>query len=348
MNKMKIAIIGTGMFGFAIARYLGKKYLGNKDISITAYDINKELIEYLRQYREHLYHFKGKKMPENVSFTTDKKEVAENADIIIMAVASQAIREVIKEIKSFLKDGVIIVNTAKALEIKTAKTFSEVIKEELSNTAIRYEIAKLSGGTFAEDLVNDAPLGADIACKNSIILRKLQEIFHSSTLRVYSNTDLIGVEYAGAFKNVVAILAGIINGLGLPYGSETHMISRVAKEAKEIAVALGAKPHTFSMESQCWGNDLWMSCTGKSRNREFGRLIGSGLSPKEALKKLEKEHKLVEGYYTIEVIPGLCKKTKIKALILNEIYKIVYEEKDPMGAIKDIMNREAENIGDVR
>ncbi len=344
VNKMKISIMGTGMFGFAIARYLGKKYLENKDVSIVAYDKNQRLVEYLKESREHLYHFKGKKLPPNISFTGDKKEATENADIIIMAVVSQAVREVIKEIKNFLKDGVIILNTAKALEIKTAKTFSEVIKEELSDVSIRYEIAKLSGGTFAEDLVNDAPLGADIACENPTILKKLQKIFHSRTLRIYSNRDLIGVEYAGAFKNVIAILAGIINGLGLPYGSETHMISRAAKEAKEIAVALGAKSHTFSMESQCWGNDLWMSCTGKSRNREFGKLIGKGIAPQEALKKLQARHKLVEGYYTTKIIPNLIQTTGIEAPILNELYKMIYKEKDSMKAVEDIMNREAENI----
>lgn len=173
----------------------------------------------------------------------------------------------------------------------------------------------------------------------------MQEIFHSGTLRIYGNTDILGVEYAGAFKNVIAILAGIINGLDLPYGSETHMISRAAKEAKNIAVALGAKPHTFSMESQCWGNDLWMSCTGKSRNREFGKLIGKGLSPKEALEKMETEHKLVEGYYTTGAIPKLSKKTNVNAPIFNEIYKIVYEEKDASESIKYLMSRKLETIG---
>ena len=344
---MKIGIMGTGMFGFAISRYLGKKYLSEETVSIVAYDINKELIEHLKKTREHLYHFKGKKSPKNVLFTNNKKEVARDADIIIMAVVSQAIREVIKGIKNYLKNDVIIVNTAKALEIGTGKTFSEVVTEELENQDLNFVVAKLSGGMFAEDLVNDVPLGADIACEDKDILRKLQKIFHSSTLRVYANTDLIGVEYAGAFKNVIAILAGIINGLGLPYGSETHMISRAAKEAKDIAVALGAKSHTFSMESQCWGNDLWMSCTGKSRNREFGKLIGSGFSPKEALNEMKKKRKLVEGYYTARVIPMLCEKTRVRAPILSETYKIVYEEKDPMTSIKDIMDREAENIGSI-
>lgn len=337
--------MGTGMFGFAISRYLGKKYSDDGTVSIAAYDINKKLIEHLKKTREHLYHFKGKKLPKNILLTNNKIEAVRNADIIIIAVTSQSIRELVKEIRAYLKKGVIIVNTAKALEIGTGKTFSEVIAEELKDQCINFEIAKLSGGMFAEDLVNDVPLGADIACENINTLKNLQKLFHSNILRVYANTDLIGVEYAGAFKNVIAILAGIVNGLGLPYGSETHMISRAAKEAKEIAVALGAKSHTFSMESQCWGNDLWMSCTGKSRNREFGRLIGRGFSPKDALNEMEKKHKLVEGYYTTAVIPMLCEKTGIIAPLLNEMYKIVYEEKDPRTSIGDIMNREAENIG---
>lgn len=333
---MKVGIIGTGMFGFAFARYLGRKYLKDKKVAIVSYDKNAELIEHLKKHRIHLYHFKNKKLPPNVSLTNDKRKALENADIVILAVPSQAIRGVAREIKDKLENGVIIVNTAKALEIGTAKTFSEVIKEELADVPIK--IAKLSGGTFAIDIVNEAPLGADIACEDPTVLEKLQKFLHTSLLRVYGNTDLVGVEYAGAFKNVIAILAGIINGLGLPYGSETHMISRAAKEGKEIAVVLGAEPHTFSMESQCWGNDLWMSCTGKSRNREFGRLIGSGLSPKEALRKMEEQHKIVEGYYTVRVMPLLRKKAGIKAPMFSEIHNIIYKEKNPMESIEDTIN----------
>jgi len=344
---MKIAILGTGMFGFALARYLGTKYKKDDKISIVAYDRDQNLIKHLQQHRRHLYHFKRKKLPKNIIFTTDKKYAVRDADIVILAITSQAIREVIREIRNDLKSGVIIVNTAKSLEINTAKTFFEVIKEELENTSIKYKIAKLSGGTFAEDLVNNAPLGADIGSEDPYVVKKLQNLFHSRTLRIYGNTDIIGVEYAGAFKNVIAILAGIVYGLGLPYGSETHLISRAAKEAKEIALALGAKPHTFSMESQCWGNDLWMSCTGRSRNREYGILIGRGLTPTEALIKLEEKHKTVEGYYTVKVIPELIKKTKINGFILNQIYSIIYKNKKPKQAIKDIMKKEPEDIEDI-
>jgi len=341
---MKIGIIGTGMFGFSLARHLGVNHQNNKDIEIITYDSNKELMEHLQKTRTHLYHFKNTELPRNILFTSDKKTVTENTDLIIMALNSQSIREVINELKKHLKNNVIILNTAKALEIQTAKTISEIINEELKNSKINYTLAKISGGTFAEDIINNAPLGADVACENPSVLEKLQQLFHSDTLRIYGNRDLIGVEYAGAFKNIIAILAGITNGLGLPYGSETHMISRTAKEAKEIAIDLGAQPQTFSMESQCWGNDLWMSCTGKSRNREYGVMIGKGDTPKTAFEKMQKKHKLIEGYYTVEAIPNLCKKTGVKAPRFNEIYNMIYKNKKPIESIKHIMNREAENI----
>lgn len=341
VGKMKIGILGSGRFGFVIARHLGRKYIEDSNMSILVYDRNAELIKHLNKYRTHLYHFTDKKIPKSVSFTNNEIEAVENSNIVILAVTSQSVRGMIRNVKPHLRDNVVILNTAKALEMKTAKTFSEVIKEELDKISIEYEVAKLSGGTFAEDLLNGNPVGADIACDNPKTLKNLLDIFRGDNLCVYGNTDLIGVEYSGAFKNVIAILAGIINGLGLPYGSETHMISRAAKDAKLIAVAFGSKMHTFSMESQCWGNDLWMSCTGKSRNREFGVLIGNGLSPKVALKKMEKEHKLVEGYYTVGAIPNLCLNSGINAPIFNEIYKMVYKNKNPDESMKDIMNMEA-------
>ncbi|MDD3566099.1 MAG: 2-dehydropantoate 2-reductase N-terminal domain-containing protein, partial [Methanothrix sp.] len=321
-----------------IARHLGEKYIEKSSgVSIIAYDRNMELIEHLQKYGTHLYHFSDKILPENISFTANEMHAVKNSDIVVMSVSSQSVREILRNIKPHLKNNVILLNTAKALELGTAKTFSEVMNDELYNTPIKYELAKLSGGTFAEDLLNGAPIGADIACVDSNVLIHLLNVFSGHNLRLYGNTDLIGVEYAGAFKNIIAILAGTISGLGLPYGSETYMISRAARDAKEIAISLGAKKHTFSMESQCWGNDLWMSCTGESRNRDFGILIGKGLPPKSALKKMEAEHKLVEGYYTIGAIPTLSKISCVNAPIFNEIYKIIYENKNLSDAMEDMI-----------
>jgi len=326
-RDMEIGIYGIGTFGFAFSYLIGKKY------KVIAYDRNRDLINYLRKNRRHLYHFRNRKAPKNVEFTNDLNDL-DKANHIIMAVPSFAVREVAKNMKHFKNK--VIINTAKALERKTAKRLSRVIKEEMDA-----EVAQFSGGTFATDIIKGAPLGADLACEDVVLLRELQSLFSFPSLRIYGNADLAGVEYAGAFKNVIAIFAGIMYGLRLPYGSITHMISRAAKEARDIAIALGAKSHTFSMESQCWGNDLWMSCTGKSRNREFGVLIGKGMDAEKALKIMGKQHKMVEGYYTLEAIPKL---KKVKADILTEIYEIVFNGKDARKAIKDIMEREPEMI----
>lgn len=332
------------MFGFALSKHLGNKFRNSTAYKIISYDRNEELVRHLINYRTHLYYFRDEKIPSNVVVTNDLAELLEGIDIIVLAVPAQAVREVIGRIKEYPTRAFIIVNTAKALEEKTAKRLSEVIIEEMEGIPVKYTIAQLSGGTFASDIVKGTLLGADIACPNSIVCKELQRIFSNESLRIYSNDDLLGVEYAGAFKNVIAILAGLLNGLGLPYGSETHLISRAAKEVKELATSLGAKPKTFSVESQSWGNDLWMSCTGNSRNRYFGWLIGSGKKPEDAFKIMSKKHKLVEGYLTAKAIPILSKKTAVKTPILSEIYYVLYREKNLQEALHYLMNRELESI----
>src|SRR5690606_30568015 len=146
--------------------------------------------------------------------------------------------------------------------------------------------AMLAGGTIATDLFHQEPLGADIACENEGALAKLAKVFESRNLFVYPTTDLTGVEYASAFKNVISVMAGITSGMGFSYGAETHIISRCAYEVERVVTGeLGGSEETFRMNSQCWGNDLWMSCTGNTRNREFGILLGRGFSIDEAQQK---------------------------------------------------------------
>lgn len=333
------------MFGFALAKHFGEKYKTNNQYQIMSYDRNKEVVEHINRNKCHPYHFPHVKLSNKNKITNDIQSFIADADILILAVPSQSVRAVARDAKKYINKNLIIVNTAKALECKTNKRLSEVINEELSGNEYTHRLAHFSGGTIAQDIVNGAPLGADIACENIQTCKMLQDMFSNENLRVYGNTDMIGIEYAGAFKNVIAILTGITNGMGLPYGSETHLISRAAKEAKDIAVRLGAKEHTFSMESQAWGNDLWMSCTGDTRNRYFGKLIGEGLTSEEALKVLEREHKIAEGYYTAKIIPYLCKKTNYHSTVLVNIYEIVYNNDACNVAIKNIMDKELEIIG---
>lgn len=318
-NKImkKVSIYGIGNFGYALLKHLDKK--DSKDFFLEAYDRNKKLVDFLDKNREHAYFHKGQKVSAQIAFVKNPAELLANCDILILTVTSNAVKTVLKNIKQYINKKIIIVNTAKALDWNSGQRISQVAVEELQGK--NYNYALLSGGTIAKDLFNLEPLGANIACANKKILKDLAWLFRSNNLFIYPTADVIGAEYASAFKNVISILAGITKGLGFPYGAETHIISRAAAEVEALVVKrLGGQKKTFSMGSQCWGNDLWMSCTGNTRNREFGVLIGRGVDMKTALKNMKKENKTVEGINTIKIL------NKIKNIndyyILSLIYKL--------------------------
>jgi len=298
----KISIYGLGNFGYAILKHLDSK--DNKDFSLHGYDRNKKLMNHLRRNHKHLYFHKSIKVSKLIRFDKSVKELMENCDMLILAINSDSTREVLRKIKNHINKKLVIVNTAKALDYQTGKRISQVIRKELNR--IDYDYALLAGGTIAKDLFSHEPLGIDVACENKQILQKLVQIFQASNLTVYPTTDLIGVEYASAFKNIISILAGIIKGMNFSYGSETHIISRSAHEIEKIVLKnLGGKSKTFGIQSQCWGNDLWMSSTGNTRNREFGILLGQGMAVDEAIRKMKKEEKTIEGLKTIQALGNI-------------------------------------------
>jgi glycerol-3-phosphate dehydrogenase (NAD(P)+) len=167
----------------------------------------------------------------------------------------------------------------------------------------------------------------------------------SEKLRIYANEDIIGVEYAGALKNVVSIAAGISDGLLNPWGTKTLLISRASAEISRLALKLGAQPHTFSAYGQAWCNDLWMSCTGNTRNRYFGELVGQSLSVKEAIKVMSHERKLVEGYYTTKAAYDLAKEHGVDAPIINAVYGVLYLDREPRDSMNDLMSRSPKFLG---
>lgn len=264
-------------------------------------DRNLELIDHLIKNRRHPFLHRDYQVSDKATFPQTEQGLLAGCDYLILAVPSFATREVVKKIKPFVTDGLTIINTAKALDYQTGQRLSEIIAEELSG--INYHYALFAGGTIAADLFRHEPLGATMACAENELLPELIAVFESANLRVYPSTDLAGVEYAAAFKNVISILAGIINGLGFSYGSETHTITRVATEIENIVTReLGGRPETFNMDCQAWSNDLWMSCTGPTRNREFGILLGNGMPVNEAIAHMKKHNKTVEGINTIKIL----------------------------------------------
>ncbi len=297
-KKTKISIYGLGNFGYAFLKHFDKK---PENFTVCGFDRNEDLIANLKKNHRHLFLHEDYQVSDNILFAHNPEELLSDCNILLLAVPSSATREIVKKLKPFIPQDLIIVNTAKALDYKTGQRLSKVINEELNDLNYRY--ALFAGGTIASDLFKHEPLGATIASEDKKLLNYLIEVFQSSNLRLYPSSDLVGAEYAAAFKNVVSILAGIINGMGYSYGSETHTITMVASEIENIVINhLGGKKETFAMDSQAWSNDLWMSCTGPTRNREFGILLGKGIAVDKAIAQMAQKKKTVEGINTIRIL----------------------------------------------
>ena len=335
-TKLKISVCGLGNFGFAIIKHLSEN-AERGGFSLCGCDQDKELLENLRTKRQHTIHHTDTKINDEVVFVDTLRELTEDADILVMAVTSTAIKEVIRAIKPHINKKLIILNTAKALENNTGERYSKILAEELANIEHSVSIATLAGGTIASDLFKHEPLGIDIASEDEETLEVLKDIFVSDTLSVYTTTDIKGVEYAAALKNVIAIMAGVVKGLGFSYGSETHLISRTAGEVEKLAIKLGARPETFTTCSQCWGNDMWMSCTGNTRNREFGILLGKGLSVKEVVAKMKQENKTVEGIHTLQVVKKLTEGNCDEYPLLCGVDRMVDQNENPRQTVIDLL-----------
>jgi glycerol-3-phosphate dehydrogenase (NAD(P)+) len=305
MSKVNVALYGIGNFGYALLKHLDRKADGS--FSLRAYDYDQTVTDSLKSDRAHPYIQKSARISDFPEIVGAPEELLEGRDVVILAVSSDVTREVVSHIKKSTTGRLTIVNTAKALDKEDGRRLSEVIAEELKG--VDYTYALLAGGTIAADLFRHEPLGIDIASRDEAALKDLQRLFESDNLHVYTTTDLTGVEYAAAFKNVISILAGIVHGLGFSYGAETHAISKLAAHIAEACVQhLGARPDTFTIGRQAWGNDMWMSATGNTRNRKLGILLGQGVPAEEALAQMQSGNKLVEGVNTLKVvdkIPGI-------------------------------------------
>jgi glycerol-3-phosphate dehydrogenase (NAD(P)+) len=331
-NSKKVSIYGLGNFGYAILKHFDNK--SEKDIIINAYDRNKNLIKNLKEKRKHLFFHKSVKISNKIKFVDNVKDLMNKCDVLILAVNSDSTREVLRRIKPHIKNNLIVVNTAKALDHKTGKRLSEIIQKEFHNK--NYEYALIAGGTIAKDLFNQEPLGANLACENKKILALISNLFKKSNLVIYPTTDLKGVEYASALKNVVSILAGIIKGMNFSFGSETHIITRASSELEKIMVnTFGGRPETFASNSQCWTNDLWMSSLGNTRNKEFGVLLGKGFTVKNAISIMSKDGKTIEGLSTLKALKNIPELKKYP--LMNFLYKYIVLESVSIEELKPII-----------
>ena len=323
----KIGLIGAGSWGTALS-----KLAADNGHEVTVWSIVKEEIEMLRENREHLDKLPGVKLPENISYTTELSEAIEGMDLCILAVPSPFTRNTAAMMKPFVGERQIIVNVAKGVEEKTLMTLSEIIEEEIPQA----DVAVLSGPSHAEEVGRQQPTGVVAACADLSAAELVQEAFMCRYFRVYTNTDILGVELGGALKNVIALSCGVTDGIGLGDNTKALLMTRGMTEMARLGVALGGRSDTFAGLSGM--GDLIVTCTSMhSRNRRAGILVGMGCSAAEAMEQVGA---VVEGYYAAKSACELAKKAGVEMPICRAAHQVLYEGKSVHLVVDELMNRD--------
>lgn len=323
-----IAVLGAGSWGTASAIHLFKN--GHNIILWEYYTENVTLMN--RNRKNPL--LPGIVIPDEIEITGDIEKAISQADIILIVVPSHVVRGLLEKLDRALIENKLIVNLAKGLERKSLKRMSQVIKEVLDISIDR--IVTLYGPSHAEEVAREVPTAVVAASKNMTAAEKVQEIFMADYFRVYTNRDIIGVEIGGSVKNVIAIASGMCDGLGLGDNSKAALITRGLMEITRLGVKLGAQEQTFSGLSGV--GDLIVTCNSKhSRNRYLGEEIGKGRKREDVQNGMTM---VAEGVFTSETVYQLAKKYQVLMPISHQVYKILYENKDPRKGLYDLMTRD--------
>ncbi|MDD3193150.1 MAG: NAD(P)-dependent glycerol-3-phosphate dehydrogenase [Oscillospiraceae bacterium] len=319
----KIMILGCG-FGTALA--VMADGCGHQ---VTLWSLFPQELEQIRQDGEQKKLLPGVPVPERIRLTGDLARLAD-CDLCIMAVPSFAVRETAKKAAPYLKPGVVVVNVAKGLENGSYKRLSQVLEEELP----QQKIVVMSGPSHAEEVGRGVPTTITVASRERAAAEEVQDLLMNPTLRLYVNDDVTGVELGGALKNVIALAAGIADGLQLGDNAKAALMTRGITEIARLGVAMGAKTETFAGLSGI--GDLIVTCTSMhSRNRRAGILIGQGKSAKEAVQAVG----TVEGYPCAKTACELSRKLQVEMPIAEQAYEVLYNDKAPAQALRDLMTR---------
>lgn len=318
-----IAIIGSGSFGCALANYLS-----NKGNIVKVWSYKEEECNIINS--EHIcVSLENSKLNEKIKCYTNYEEVINNSEYIFLVTPSQSIREVCKNMKRFVSNQRIII-ASKGLEKDTNKFLFDVVKEELPNNIVGI----LSGPSHAEEVINEMPTNVVFASKNDEFMLEIQNLFKSDNFSIEITRDLVGASLAGSLKNVIALAAGILFGLGYSSNIEAALITKGLKEIQKIGISMGGEKETFYGLSGL--GDLIVTCTSdNSRNRKAGIL----LSKNKTIEEVKEEVGMViEGLENLEVAKTLIDKYNIDCPIINSIYEIVYENKEPNQIVNSILN----------
>lgn len=326
MNK--IGILGAGTWGIALARMLC-----NTGRDVTVWSALEDEITYLKENNRHPK-FPRTDLPSGIKYTPSLEEACTDKDIIMFAVPSVFVRQTAAAAKPYIKDGQIIVDVAKGIESDTLKTLTEVIADELDNSTVR--LVALSGPTHAEEVIRDMPTTIVSACTDMDTAVYVQEFFSSSFMRVYTNTDIRGIEICGAMKNIIALATGISSGLGYGDNARAALITRGLAELSRLGAKIGSAHETFSGLTGM--GDLIVTCTSMhSRNNRAGYLIGQGLSPENAIKQVGM---VVEGINALPAAVSMARKYDVDMPIVFAVNDIVNNGMKPIDAVNSLLNRE--------
>lgn len=321
-----ITILGAGGWGLGIAILLN-----NNNHNVTIWSALDDEIEMLKKDRENKNSLPGIKIPENIKLTSNLDEAVKDKDMIVMAVASSYTRQTAKRLKGMIKDNQLIVNVAKGVEESTLYTLTEVIKDELPNA----DVAVLSGPSHAEEVGRGMPTTCVAGADTKETAEYIQNVFMSNCFRVYISSDVLGIELGGALKNVIALAAGIADGLGYGDNTKAALITRGINEIARLGVAMGGKTETFAGLTGI--GDLIVTCASMhSRNRRAGILIGKGYSMEEAMNEV---HMVVEGVYSAKAALALGKKYNVQLPIIEKVNEILFDGLDAGEAVGDLMLR---------
>ena len=327
IGKKNIGVLGAGTWGMSLARMLC-----NMGHYVQVWSALPEEIEEYSTTRRHR-NLPDMIIPDEMEFTNEISDVCKDKDILLFAVPSVFVRSTAKQASEYISEGQIIVDVAKGIEEKSFYTMSEIIKEEINAPV---SVVALSGPTHAEEVSKDMPTTIVSACENIKIAEDVQRIFMNENMRVYTNTDVKGVEICGALKNIMALAAGISMGLGYGDNAKAAIITRGLAEMKRLGLKIGCNEETFS--GLAGMGDLIVTATSMhSRNNKCGMLIGQGMTPLEAIEKVGM---VVEGINAIPAAIAMSEKYDVEMPIVKAVDSVINHGADPKQTVKKLMERE--------
>jgi glycerol-3-phosphate dehydrogenase (NAD(P)+) len=322
----RITVVGDGGWGTALAILLH-----SKGADVTIWGNFPDYVEEQREKRENCKFLPGIEIPPGINYTAEVAEAVEGAELFICAVPTQFIRGVFEKFAAHYTKGVPVVSVAKGVEQETLKRCTEVLSELLEGAPV----SALSGPSHAEEVARGVPTAVVVASGGPGLARELQDVFMAQAFRVYTQDDIIGVELGGALKNVIALAAGMCDGLGYGDNTKSALLARGLVEISRLGVAAGAKRLTFTGLSGI-GDLITTSFSPHGRNRAVGEKIGQGMSLREVLESTEK---VAEGVWTTISAHGLAQKLGVPVPITDEVHQVLFEGKDPRRAVVDLMTR---------